>query len=385
MLNTVILADNIQKYRKARGLTQNELAQSLSISPQAISKWERGASVPDIENLCLMAERLEVSVDTLLGGSYATEKAMIAVDGGTSKTEFILFTEHGTLLHRLLLGGCNPNVIGIDGACQVLREGLDDLFKRHAFVCGVYIGASGFGTQDNARLIASQLQKVYPHIKLRCTSDIFNVIATATSSEQCLAAICGTGAVVFAKKGETLTRFGGWGYLFEEGGSGYAIGKAAICAALQEEDGLEEKSLLTQLVQDKLGSTAWGSLHRLYGEPPAFIADFAPLVFQAHARADSRAERILEEHAGCLARLINHAFHIVRGDGPLVLSGSILTSQTVFLDMLKARLDPSLPVLVPAVAQVYGACLLCCRLCKLPTGPLAETFCSQYASFVSGR
>ena len=179
MLNTMILADNIQKYRKARGLTQNELAQSLSISPQAISKWERGGSVPDIENLCLMAERLEVSVDTLLGGSYATEKAMIAVDGGTSKTEFILFTEHGTLLHRLLLGGCNPNVIGIDGACQVLREGLDDLFKRHAFVCGVYIGASGFGTQDNARLIASQLQKAYPHIKLRCTSDIFNVIATA--------------------------------------------------------------------------------------------------------------------------------------------------------------------------------------------------------------
>ena len=169
MLNTMILADNIQKYRKARGLTQNELAQSLSISPQAISKWERGGSVPDIENLCLMAERLEVSVDTLLGGSYATEKAMIAVDGGTSKTEFILFTEHGTLLHRLLLGGCNPNVIGIDGACQVLREGLDDLFKRHAFVCGVYIGASGFGTQDNARLIASQLQKAYPHIKLRCT------------------------------------------------------------------------------------------------------------------------------------------------------------------------------------------------------------------------
>lgn len=49
MLNTVILADNIQKYRKARGLTQNELAQSLSISPQAISKWERGASVPDNE------------------------------------------------------------------------------------------------------------------------------------------------------------------------------------------------------------------------------------------------------------------------------------------------------------------------------------------------
>ena len=143
--------------------------------------------------------------------------------------------------------------------------------------------------------------------------------------------------------------------------------------------------LKTSDVYDKLGSTAWGSLHRLYGEPPAFIADFAPLVFQAHARADRRAERILEEHAGCLARLINHAFHIVRGDGPLVLSGSILTSQTVFLDMLKARLDPSLSVLIPAVAQVYGACLLCCHLCKLPTGPLAETFCSQYASFVSGR
>ena len=163
MLNTMILADNIQKYRKARGLTQNELAQSLSISPQAISKWESEKAYPEMDKLLMICDLFGC---TLLGGSYATEKAMIAVDGGTSKTEFILFTEHGTLLHRLLLGGCNPNVIGIDGACQVLREGLDDLFKRHAFVCGVYIGASGFGTQDNARLIASQLQKAYPHIKL---------------------------------------------------------------------------------------------------------------------------------------------------------------------------------------------------------------------------
>jgi flagellar biosynthesis component FlhA len=52
--------------RKERGLTQEELAVRLGVTPQAISKWERGNSYPDIDLLCMTAQVLECSIDYLL-------------------------------------------------------------------------------------------------------------------------------------------------------------------------------------------------------------------------------------------------------------------------------------------------------------------------------
>ena len=49
------LAENIRKYRSVKKLTQTGLASILKISPQSVSKWECAQTVPDIENLCLIA------------------------------------------------------------------------------------------------------------------------------------------------------------------------------------------------------------------------------------------------------------------------------------------------------------------------------------------
>ena len=62
-----MLSDNIQKYRKEKGWSQEELAVRLNVVRQTVSKWERGISVPDAELLLQLAELLEVSVSTLLG------------------------------------------------------------------------------------------------------------------------------------------------------------------------------------------------------------------------------------------------------------------------------------------------------------------------------
>jgi len=53
--------------RKKRGLTQEALAEKLDVSSAAISKWERGISVPDLSIACKMADYFEISVDELLG------------------------------------------------------------------------------------------------------------------------------------------------------------------------------------------------------------------------------------------------------------------------------------------------------------------------------
>lgn len=58
---------NIAYYRKRSGMTQAALAEKLNYSDKAVSKWERGDSVPDVLTLMQIAEQFEVAVDALLG------------------------------------------------------------------------------------------------------------------------------------------------------------------------------------------------------------------------------------------------------------------------------------------------------------------------------
>lgn len=77
---------NIAAYRKQAGLTQAGLAEKLNYSDKAVSKWERGESVPDVLTLMLLAEQFSVTVNDLLvdpnalpGNPGTLEKAMTQV------------------------------------------------------------------------------------------------------------------------------------------------------------------------------------------------------------------------------------------------------------------------------------------------------------------
>lgn len=62
------IGNRISKFRKAKGLTQEELASQLGVSSQAVSKWENDASCPDISLLPRLCKALGVSTDELLTG-----------------------------------------------------------------------------------------------------------------------------------------------------------------------------------------------------------------------------------------------------------------------------------------------------------------------------
>ena len=72
----------IAALRKAKNLTQAELAEQLSVSYQAVSNWERGESMPDIFKLPTLAAVLGTSVDALLAGETAAEEPNAAKTGG---------------------------------------------------------------------------------------------------------------------------------------------------------------------------------------------------------------------------------------------------------------------------------------------------------------
>lgn len=74
----MMIGENIQRARRAKGVSQEELAVRLHVVRQTVSKWEKGASVPDADMVVRLAEALEVPVSRLLGTSPQEERGDLA-------------------------------------------------------------------------------------------------------------------------------------------------------------------------------------------------------------------------------------------------------------------------------------------------------------------
>ncbi|MCL1982936.1 MAG: helix-turn-helix domain-containing protein [Clostridiales bacterium] len=76
------IADRIQNLRKVNGISQEELADKVGVSRQAVSKWESEQSVPDIDKIVIMSEYFNVTTDYILKGiesqKQGSEKAVNA-------------------------------------------------------------------------------------------------------------------------------------------------------------------------------------------------------------------------------------------------------------------------------------------------------------------
>lgn len=92
----------IQGLRKQIGLTQSELSERLSVSPQAVSNWERGETLPDVSVLPDLARVLHCSVDAILSGGagcggyrrHVTVEQMKEVLSGINRIGELLGRDH---------------------------------------------------------------------------------------------------------------------------------------------------------------------------------------------------------------------------------------------------------------------------------------------------
>ena len=85
----IILAANILKYRKKIGLSQDELAQKLGVTFQAVSKWENAKAAPDITFLPIMADVFECSIDDLFSYMPKSKREALNILPGDSVPEGI--------------------------------------------------------------------------------------------------------------------------------------------------------------------------------------------------------------------------------------------------------------------------------------------------------
>ena len=81
--------EKLQKLRKEKGWTQEQLAAQISISRQALSKWELGTAIPDTENIVQISKLFQVSTDYLLNDDYESDEDLPAVHASKQKVSTI--------------------------------------------------------------------------------------------------------------------------------------------------------------------------------------------------------------------------------------------------------------------------------------------------------
>ena len=266
----------------------------------------------------------------------------IGVDGGGTKTEFVLADLEGNILKRTILSGCNPNDIGFQGTFDVLRQGIFDVCGEIPFrYISVFAGLAGGITGDNSRRIREFLEQ-YHFGRTGNGSDAQNAVAISLLGENGITVIMGTGAIAFAQCDDKLYRIGGFGYMFGDEGSGFCIGRDGIAAALQSEDGSGQKTVLEESVREKCGrKIILDAIGDFYQGGKRLIASYAPLVFKAYLDGDEVAKNILHRNVKAIAQIIfGAAKHLPAGkEVKVALCGGITKNKEVILPILEQYLS----------------------------------------------
>ena len=105
MLNLDVISKKILEKRKQIGLTQDELADRLYVSRQAVSKWEMGKSIPSLEVLLEMTELFDVTIDYMLDGSDLKDDDYLSM--------FMQYPRESVIYHFLNSNHLNENIKNI--------------------------------------------------------------------------------------------------------------------------------------------------------------------------------------------------------------------------------------------------------------------------------
>ncbi len=89
-MDNQVIGNNIAKWRKEKGMTQDQLAEQLSVSAQAVSKWENGVSLPDITLVPKLAEIFQVSIDQLFSREAEPETKYVAPENRKDPDKMLL-------------------------------------------------------------------------------------------------------------------------------------------------------------------------------------------------------------------------------------------------------------------------------------------------------
>lgn len=282
-------------------------------------------------------------------------------DGGGTKTEVCVLRENGETVSRSF-GPLNANGASRETVEQTVRDAVEYMPEDCAMLV---IGMAGVSNRDAAALVERAVRGTGYLGPLRLVGDQEIALAGAIRGHGAVL-IAGTGAICYGRDRDGNSfRVGGWGYLIDDGGSGYAIGRDILTAAARSEDGRGKDTCLKQAVFDALnvqdirGVITW--LHAP-GTGKKEIAALAPLLLPALDQGDKAALVIAKKAAEDLAELALAGWRKTgMEDGEIAMTGSILNRYAPIRAMTEERVRAALPkvsVISPRYSPAYGAAVM---------------------------
>ena len=246
----------------------------------------------------------------------------LGIDGGGSKTSFLLVDEYYNEICHLESGPSNWLSVGADAAKQAITQGISYLTERPNIVCAGFAGAA---RHDSAAFYKEVLESLIPEAQIIIESDAFIASIGAIGVDPGILLIAGTGSIVIGRdKARNMFRIGGWGPYFGDEGSGFWIGREAVREALRSLD-LQAPADFSNRIAGRLGLksisevvSAWAS--GKIGVPE--IAGLFPEVVSIYPQEPSR--HILTQAVSHLRSMVEIASKRVGlDDWRRSLSGSV--------------------------------------------------------------
>ncbi|HEU5425640.1 MAG TPA: BadF/BadG/BcrA/BcrD ATPase family protein [Actinocrinis sp.] len=301
--------------------------------------------------------------------------AVLAIDGGNSKTDVLLVDDEGKVIASARSGGFTPQSSGVAAAIAVAAQAVAEIraklglgssepLARHL---AAYVAGADLPVEEEALAVAFGAEGWADTVEVG--NDTFALLRAGASRPWGVAVVCGAG-VNCAGIGPdgTRARFPALGRISGDWGGGHHLGEEALWHAIRGEDGRGPRTVLTDAVAEHFErpSAEAVALALHFGELSGDrLNELAPVLLAVAAQGDPVAlavtDRMAEEIV-TLARVVLVRLGIADRAAEVVLGGGVLRAQVpVLMDRIAARAAAEIPLarlVVVAEPPVVGAALL---------------------------
>ena len=302
----------------------------------------------------------------------------LGVDGGGTKTAFVLLGADGVVLARHTGPTCYHLEVGLEGMETVLSEGVSEISRQSGVnardVAFSFFGIPGYG-EDSALIAALSAipQSVLGSDRYRCDNDMVCGWAAGSGGHDGVHIVAGTGSIGYGENGHRKARVGGWSELFGDEGSAYWIARSGLEAFSRMSDGRAEKTRLHALMIERLKLARDLDLCALvlneWQASRSKIASLSKLVADAASHSDPVALAIFERAGEELALMVQSLLAQLQfAEDQAVTttySGGVFQAGDLIIEPFKAALQtvsPSCVLKSPDYSPDIGAALYAAKI-----------------------
>jgi N-acetylglucosamine kinase-like BadF-type ATPase len=315
-----------------------------------------------------------------------TESLFLGVDGGGTKTRFVLVDGDGNLVASQEGPTSYHPEVGMDGVRAVLTDGVTALLGKAnidgSVITYAFFGLPGHGEDSAAQpLLDAMPGPLLGHGRYRCGNDMVCGWAGSLGGADGINIVAGTGSIGYGERQGKSARAGGWGEVFGDEGSAYWIAVQGLNLFSRMSDGRAPRGPLYALFKQEfdLGDLDLDLCARIMTpHVRSHVAAASRLVTRAAQADDGAALRIFDDAARELVAIVEavrRALEFASGEPvPLSYSGGVFEAGALILDPFRRHLaaqSAAWRLQVPLVAPSGGAAIYAAKLAGQPLSAAA--------------